>query len=145
MPEVLTETALSGRELDTAVAERVMGWRLINRRAMGWNPNGPDVWATGDADNPSFQSFEPSRSIEAAMEVVEKMREQHWCIDMMNQFRKGPQWAVSFEGVEANDIRDVSAASDSLPTAICLAALKAMESKDGNVMPKVQDREAIRK
>jgi|ERR1051326_186729 hypothetical protein len=119
---------LSGRELRDAVALRVMGWTLADRRAMGWSP-GPDVWLTGDEENPTEQDWWPNESIEAAMRVVEKMRERHWCVSIMNQFHKGPQWFVSFEGAVKKDIRQVSAHGDSLPAAICACALAAMEQK----------------
>ena len=63
-----------GRELDALVAEKVMGWKLIDRKSAGWG-DGPPVWATGDESwdgSPTFQDFRPSVAIRHAWEVVEK-------------------------------------------------------------------------
>jgi hypothetical protein len=112
---------LSGEELDRAVAERVMGNTL------------PEVWSDptvgpshGDPGGYRIGVRPYSSSIEAAMQVVEKMRERHWCISILNQFHEGPRWYASFEAVE----REAYASDDSLPTAICRAALAAIGSKE---------------
>lgn len=123
---------LSGRELDVAVAERVMGWRSTDRRAMGWNPNGPDVWTTGDEENPTYQEFRPSQSIEAAMRVVEAVIPRlpdntvikNLGFAEVRMYRYGDEtWNVAFTKRGGS----ASATAKSLPEAICLAALKAVK------------------
>jgi hypothetical protein len=69
-------TMPAGAEIDRLVAERVMGWRLLNRRAMGWG-TGPAIYATGSDDNPTLQGFSPSTDIAHAWPVVERMRSHH--------------------------------------------------------------------
>src|ERR1041385_8335833 len=106
---------LSGRELDIAIAERVMRWPRRDRDDdrdyedtyfSAYNDGGQIVVFRGGSQR-SAERWSPAQNIEAAMQVVEKMREQHWCISIMNQFHKGPQWFVSFEGAVKKDIRQV--------------------------------------
>lgn len=131
----MSDEQLSGRDLDLAVAERVMGWRLLDRQAMGWNPNGRDVWATGNLENPTYQRFMPSESIEAAMLVVEKMRERGWRVGLScSEAAEWAQWLTEFIKVERADAGAYKnqlylAEAKSLPEAICRAALSAMEEK----------------
>lgn len=107
-----------GRELDAAVAERVMGWRT--------STISPNVWHS-EAEHNSFHKdkFRPSGSIEAAMQVVEKMVADGWDVYLMNSddFVEG-QWECEFSG-KPNGATYVR---KSLPEAICRAALKALES-----------------
>lgn len=131
MPEVLTpvdkdDPLLSGRDLDAAVAERVMGWFLVDRREMGWKPNGPDVWATGDEENPTFQLFTPSTSISAAMEVVEKMRQRGYRWNA--QTPRGRGWEIQCYLTTTRGRGDKF--KGLLPEAICRAALAAIEAKN---------------
>lgn len=134
MPQATqVDEQLRGRELDIAIAERVMGYDWWRSKVSGKRclfPEGRQYpWfiyrATGDEQlTADYDHQVPpySTSIEAAMEVVEKLRTEHWCVTLMNQFSKGPQWYVSFETVEG----ETYATCDSLPEAICLAALKAV-------------------
>lgn len=66
-----------------------------------------------------------------AMEAVEKMRERRMCITIMNQFGNDPRWFASFDFKDGQKIREASATDDSLPTAICRAALAAIEGTNG--------------
>lgn len=116
---------LSGRELDAAVAEKVMGWTR--------NPHYKDItmpildmcfeWdACGYGSNDLARY---SESIEAAMQVVEKMRERGHSVQI-NGFRR---WGVTFvlESDAAPTVRPCG--GPSLPLAICRAALAVLGVK----------------
>ena len=117
----------AGRELDALVAEKVMGWKLFDRAAMGWGP-GPSVWSTGEnsddpMSSPTFQGFQPSVDIRHAWLDVKKMAELH-VVSVSCMFNK--RWRC--EAVQAHSQRQtpVNAIADTAPLAICLAALKAV-------------------
>lgn len=106
----------AGRELDALIAEKVMGWRFVNigGPAFIWVPPyaHPQVNALGLAP-PKF-----SEDIGAAWKVVEKIRKpgQSWNFQI---FSDGTCEAEFYEPVRA----------ETMPHAICLAALKALEDK----------------
>jgi hypothetical protein len=117
MPESTKE--FSGEELDRAVAGRVMGNTL------------PEVWSDptvgpshGDPGGYRIGVRPYSSSIEAAMQVVEKMRELGWRISIMNNVgceKSDLEWSVDFNGH-----RIVNRLAAELPEAICRASLKAI-------------------
>lgn len=157
MPE--SDKELSGKDLDAAVAERVMGWIWLSRAGQGsawlFPPDSKDV-DTGeqgmfgepiiersywphfngaivgpfieyDGKSQKNESYVPhySESIEAAMQVVEKLRDKkndRYC-EMTNI--DGPWEAMFWQGATPLGKRQ----SDSLPEAICRAALAAIGSK----------------
>lgn len=112
---------MTGLELREACAIEVMGW---TRDEDGWDDHGRLV-----VDEPWFES-----SIEAAFQVVEKMRERgYWC-EMRNDFTKAARadcWAgFTPLGVTGwNGVPDNWTCADTLPLAICRAALKAARAK----------------
>ena len=120
-----------GSELDALVAEKVMGWKRIDRKVAGWG-DGPQVWATGDDSedgSPTRQWFEPSTDIAAAWPVFEKLRMMLPAQEIMLYYCNG--WNVgslcqaggTIEiGDWCGEIEPVATA----PHAICLAA-KAVE------------------
>lgn len=133
------------RELDKRIAHEVMGlapcdsWRQTNLGSAGGavlmrdgnceHGDGSTCYPrieTGSIHGPIGGVPRYSSSVEAAMQVVQKMDEQKWCVWIISQSRKGPKWAVSFE---AKDSDEGNAAGDSLPEAICRAALSAIEGK----------------
>lgn len=65
-----------GRELDYLVAEKVMGWRLLNKNS-GMNNDLALVVTPGwygPGQSLVMEKFEPSTDIQAAWQVVEKLR-----------------------------------------------------------------------
>lgn len=135
-----------GRELDTIIAEKVMGWKRFECKMFGETKSfeefpeitehivlmPPDFKITS-AQPPigaSLQeacAWEPpemptiphySTSIEAAWEVVEKCLEEGWEFDL---FMNGIQYDVGLY----RDREKPSGIGDTAPHAICLAALKA--------------------
>jgi hypothetical protein len=74
-------------DIDNRMAE-LMGWKLCDRRAMGWG-EGPPVWSTGDLRNPTRMWFSPSTVREDALMVARKLE------------RKFPKVATALEICEA--------------------------------------------
>lgn len=112
---------LSGEELDAAIAIKVMGHTL------------PEAWADssvgpshGDPGGYRMGVRPYSKAIEAAMEVVEKMRKQGWNISMNTWHEDDAIWEVEFR----YDDRCWHTYADSLPFAICRCALAAIETKE---------------
>jgi hypothetical protein len=130
---------LSGRELDAAVAEQVMGFtrapepphRTDNRAISGvlyylpetpWDRNQQNVV-------PYFSS-----DVAAAMQVVEKMREQGWTFELTGIAINAPcvvgnpdkQWLATFDD-DARFPHPFGSYSSASALAICLAALKAIQ------------------
>lgn len=90
------------RAINMAVAENVMGWR---RRGF-------------------YREWHPTKNIEDAFEVVEKLRVVGYEIDIRN---RGKQWLVLFS---TNRFAVGLAEHKFLPLAICEAALKAVEQQE---------------
>jgi hypothetical protein len=117
MPE---SKELSGRELNFAIAERVMGWERGKRYGNGngewiipdWKQVLPLTWSR----TPQF-----CESIEAAMQIVEKLRERGvWT--QIQTFIHTTQVRVEM-GVPSSECQEWGATA---AEAICKCALKAV-------------------
>lgn len=154
---------VAGRELDTLVAERVMGWKWMSRACDSKNANpyrsawlfppdsvDVDTGREGLFGEPiivrngivgPFREYDGGRKeqggnlphystdIAAAMEVVEKMREQGFIVSMMSD----PPWTCEMAKPSWSGSECWTGAT--LPLAICLAALAAVdaiEAKNGD-------------
>lgn len=124
---------MTGLELREAVAVGVMGWRLTTLIPGGlwWFDGKRPVASVDDPDHEGPPAYESS--IEAAFQVVEKMREKGWCIDFCGW--PGQKWEVQIESDEPESL-DIDfgplsfcTADNSLPLAICIAALRAVRAK----------------
>lgn len=119
--EVKEVERLSGPALNALVAEKVMGWSRGERYANG---NGEWIIPGRESNFPFTWSQTPrfSESIEAAMQVVEKVNRR-----MEVDFFPGTElpWCVMFVNAAGE-----AAWAKSLPEAICLAALSALEAKE---------------
>lgn len=120
-----------GRELDALVATRVMGWTTKEfDHPHGFVATG---WITPTGQGPLSGEMLPrySTDIAAAWEVVGKLREKHCCIKF-HLDNEAPQWAVILRGPKFTSrkapscTKIISAQATELPTAICLAALRAV-------------------
>jgi hypothetical protein len=123
MPESTKE--LSGRELNFAIAEKVMGWKRGTRYG-----NGNGEWIIPDRKEvlPLTWSRTPQfcESIEAAMQVVAKLEKDNMI--SLTHFANLPsesKWIVALSSCAPGYI-DVRGESDTLPEAICRAALAAI-------------------
>jgi hypothetical protein len=128
---------LSGRELDAAVAERAMAHIAHADNGEGFCENcGEEMLEWKQMRYRQQGGIEPvemrcvpeySESIEAAMEVVEKMRRDHFrfaCNDRCDP--KSGEWWAEFATLEYE--RGGQASAGTLPEAVCRAALTAVES-----------------
>lgn len=113
---------LSGRELDAAVAEHVMGWHYVRC--------GPRCWGIPPEDNQMTNRYTDvpyadvpyySTDISAAWQVVERMRttDHVFHLSSVDSFC---DWLVTF----SDEVRSVEAPT--APLAICRAALKAVHA-----------------
>ena len=118
----------AGHELDALVAEKVMGWhiqQLSSYSFAAWfdSDNSQTGWTEEPDDYDSLRYFigvwHPSTNIEAAWEVVERVKD--WRITLSGGEYEGDGWSV---GV-TNNTDTYYGLADTAPLAICLAALKA--------------------
>lgn len=102
----------AGQDIDSLVAEKVMGWQRSNSMYMQWDTaDGLVTWA-----ETSFGSFRPSVDIGAALKVLEKVPSE-WSVGMHR----------TLDGKWSADYGLGQAYADTAPLAICRAALKAMD------------------
>ena len=112
---------MTNDELSAAVAEKVMGWRLIDRQLAGWD-KGPPVWGTRDAEALTYQDFTPASSWHEAGMVVEQLRRKYQVtivmmgetvlVDLIKLGGKGPACIANKQ-------------HQHFPRAVCLAAMEA--------------------
>lgn len=123
----------AGRELDALIAEKVMGWRLIeNQGAAGgrlWQGHGG-----GFGDMPEHELTPFSKEIYAAFQVVEKMR-QHPDVRYQNLQLVAYCYNRTYATFDTQAFNDYDAGTwaeangeYATPLAICRAALLATES-----------------
>lgn len=143
-----------GRELDAFIAEKVMGWTIIDRVKMGWG-KGPVVWDTGqdpedEHSSPTYQDFRPSERITDAWLVVDKLAGGNYPFiltqDRYGGTYSGGIWLASFgvfmeeyeRGPRGDDGDAVSywanpgliCAGKTPAHAICLAALRVVNREN---------------
>ena len=113
---MIDEIAAS-RDTDALIAKNVMGWKSITKRRTGddytgYNPGGVIDYV------PHY-----STGIEAAWEVVEKMRERYTFCELSLASHADKMITFNINHYSA----DYTGLADTAPLAICRAALKAME------------------
>jgi len=118
---------VAGRELDTLVAEKVMGsLRPTEPGLFCGEPSDDGKWwwesYQGDTDISKWAPPEYSTSISAAWEVVEKLL--HIGLDFTIDSGRDRTTGEVFHSCRIDDINLTYA--DTAPHAICLAALKAV-------------------
>lgn len=130
----------AGWELDRLIAEKVMGWQLADREAMGWG-DGPPMWLTGDEANPTRQNFAPSGFMRDAWEVAEKlglavfprMSEPGWVAAPFDESAMSPYEAIEYAAGRPSRLHvrlraDLSGRAETAPLAIALAAFAAVQA-----------------
>lgn len=132
----------AGRELNAMVAERVMGWRVIHYfgalEGDGFNPRGTNYYIAPDGEKRcdlvgDWKGWHPSTDISAALEVVEKLKaddfwpSMNWKSGVFIDDWNRAVWFVRFRCVRGGTRGDHWHADESLPLAICFAALKVVE------------------
>jgi len=130
MPESTKE--LSGAELDRAVAERVMGWHQetdydYKPPQINWVDKNGDFQEIANCEGQlaNLPLWKPSESIEAAFQVVEKMRERGFVFQLTDRFATYPRpWWAEFATPDSEYGGQHFAST--IPEAVCFAALEAM-------------------
>ena len=114
----------AGRELDALVAEKVMGWRLLDPP----QADQPSYWATWVMlpHREAAKDWSPSTNIAAAWEVVERLRANGY--SWMQFTLIADQWDLEM-GQGGHDI-GCDTLAPTAPLAICRAALKAASYDD---------------
>lgn len=109
------------RKLDVLVAERVMRWRRVVVL--------PEInrWMVSDSQWSGYYVFDwsPSTDITDAWQVVEKMRQDLWLVNISG----GHFWDCEIidMSIEDEDRGDYAARNkETAPLAICIAALRAV-------------------
>lgn len=140
---------LAGRELDALIAERAMEWtwwsfanvsflvppylakHFGEHPAIGWRkkrlPETTELAAAFPTDYGHVRLPHYSTDIAAAMEVVEKMRERFPRVQITTHENLEGAWYIEFDDVNDGTRPDSpcsNAICDTLPEAICLAALQ---------------------
>jgi len=107
------EPAAAGRELDANVARKVMGIECFTHI----HEDGRVDWIEEHGDGPVARY---STDIAAAWQVVEKMRERGWFLNLHEEGALSQQWVCVFDD-DAFDSGEFLAPT--APLAICRAAL----------------------
>lgn len=119
----------AGRELDALVATKVLGYTYDPESWVEWGITSPDGNREGELFLRAY-----STDIAAALEVVEKMRGDNWRFGCSSrEFGTGDNWWAWLENPphwESSDTKSATAEADTLPLAICRAALLAMLDGD---------------
>lgn len=114
-----------GRQLDTLVAEKVMGLETYKdvvpfcpQCGFKFYPKGPGrMWCHQCSEWIYSSTKDYSTSIEAAWEVVEKLRKEQMCFTLTD---------IGYAGSILCCVGNGEAIAETAPHAICLAALKAI-------------------
>lgn len=111
----------AGRELDATVAEKVMGLQVMihNPGSGEWRT----LYAGGDTPLLPYYSSDPA----AAWSVVERMRELGWYWEIVGRSNE-PYIGAWFYGGPTNPSKGThDGYADTMPLAVCRAALAALE------------------
>jgi hypothetical protein len=121
--------ALSRRELDAAIAERVMGWR---HKSNGMMHGKVQQVFIDDRDNTHSihcgcaEDFNPSESIEDAWEIVEHFQKLGYMVSV-NASGTGGYWCCMYPPHAGGFIESDTVTT--APEAICRAALAAVNTQ----------------
>lgn len=130
----ISDRELSGRELDAAVAERVMGFMpRVDLALFAITDARGGFTHSKDGDDWHLPCY--SELTEAAMLIVEKMRE--WDKELEVEIHtSGDKWFVAFaaDRMDGKGYQDIGEGAEAvtLPLAICHAALSATGTMGGS-------------
>jgi len=113
----------AGYELDALVATRIMGWRRIRPGMYQW------MWsANGKRVLYACSEWKPSTDISPAWQVVEKMLDLGFCIELYAPKPLATEWSVLYVTNVSRYQTDKVYAPEA-PEAICKGALLAKLAK----------------
>ena len=114
---------MTNEALNRKIATKIMRWKAVA-------PEYPDSLYFNEIK--MYVKFEPATDFLAAFQVVERMQELDWCVEIRDFYRgidtpRQHLWQVIF--VQANDASG-RAEGTLLPHAITMAALSAVHQKE---------------
>lgn len=112
---------MTDRELDALVAEKVMGWSF---EAASPTSRDGDFWSDGENYVVAVDEFHPSTDVNAAWQVVEKMRGDGWILDL-SYYHSYINAAFSVLGESRVGYAEIERPDESVARIICRAALAA--------------------
>lgn len=118
----------AGREMDALIAEKVMGWKLVQNQGEGgglyWVGHGGVFGDMHKNQTPEF-----SEDILDAWRVIEKMHENKYQYTLRGHFMGVEQHIATFDHQDWADANPLySAHGATAPLAICRAALLAVNA-----------------
>ena len=116
-----------GRKLDSLIATKVMGFHSVGFHDGAGGPSGPWVYK-GPAQSPYRRLPYYSTRIEDAWEIVEIMNMRGWKLELVysEYFDENTGGADVTFVCKSQARGKFSTSNETIPYAICLAALKAM-------------------
>lgn len=132
-----------GRELDALIAEKVMGWKPFDGEPPGaWIDEQSKAWAKSVCIKESYDRIPPySTDIAAAWEIVRHLSAE-WKLYLKSDFTKPREWVqgctfscnqlakvtlLHFKnGMTVEAESNIGLVLESVPHAVCLAALKTV-------------------
>lgn len=109
------------REIDALVATKVMGWHMSNAGTIWLMSDGKYTgWDSKNLGDDGWH-WNPTEDITAAWQVVEKMRDRGWLVELSGHENK--LWEAD---LDKDDEPTHWAQHESVSTAICIAALRAV-------------------
>lgn len=111
---------MDNQQVNALIAEKIMGWEQRNYLGLWISDNGT-LWITNDLrPRTPHKTFHPSTDISVAWEVVTALTERGVQVEIQNfdEVIDVGHWYVAVNGFFAN--------ADTVPLAICLAALGAV-------------------
>lgn len=114
--------------INRLIAEKVMGWTVVDREAEGWGDGSLVYHISQNVDEPYFQDFRPSTNLSHAWMVVEHLRSQELpllvsIVDYENKYHCNFTPENVWQPATSRE-------HEKLPAVICLAALAAKEVTD---------------
>ena len=119
MPKPPTDTLPAGRELDALVAKKVLGLTVTHAYGVPW------LGGRIPGPIPDY-----STSWDAMRLVVERLVELHWEVNTLSAYGCLPECYLVPDS-ENHYCGTLSEHGDTLPHAVALAALKAVEANHG--------------
>lgn len=114
---------MTDRELDALVAEKVMGWTLVKGDRERGSPIANELGGLAGMMCGTIPRY--STTGDGMLAVIEAMHKRGWSCSAEGPDLFGGCWA-EFSQMEGKMMRGPDGDADSLPRAVCLAALQAL-------------------
>ena len=128
---------MENKEIDSQIAEKVMGWEFCERSFMrdvllcggvGEEMVTEEKWFKNGIAMYFVNRWNPSTNIAHAFEVVEKMKEKEFCFTL-SDYLDSRFWDANFI-IFKDSTKEFIGTANTPAMAICLAALEAVKAKE---------------